>query len=403
MMSRDASNMLTSVTVHSPAYPPRESLWRERALVPSGGTPWWDKLLVATLMFTAIAEVALDAAVLFKPAMYLVAPALTLTILFRRRHALAAFLVGFGVSNGLDLIAFWQRETWRGPKTWAFVLLLFYSLFRWGSGRQVAGGLAVMSLGYLNILTTGEVKNVVEGVAAAIVMLFPAIVAVSVRLRASAQKNELETVRLGERARLARELHDTVAHHISAIVVQAQAGQAVAVARPAAAVETLMVIERAARQTLREMRSLVGVLREEGIGPLAPLSGIEDIAALAETQKNPGAIAVEIDIDVNPNNFAPLVQTALYRIAQESITNAQRHAKNASHVSVRLFSDGEGVKIEVTDDGDPIAKLNDAARGFGLVGMQERATMLGGKLRAGPGPSRGWAVCATLPAQEGES
>ena len=185
------------MNVNLPAYLQRDSFWGEPALVPPGGIPWWDKVLAPMLMLVAVVEVATADAMLFKPAIYVVGPVLVLTILFRRRHALAAFVIAFSVSHALGLIAFWQGLMWKGPIAWVMILLHFYSVFRWGSGRQAAAGLAVMAFGYLSNVATGEIKNFTEGVAGAVFLLFPAVVGVLVRLRAGAQMNALQSVRLG--------------------------------------------------------------------------------------------------------------------------------------------------------------------------------------------------------------
>jgi signal transduction histidine kinase len=199
-------------------------------------------------------------------------------------------------------------------------------------------------------------------------------------------------VKLREREQLARELHDTVAHHVSAIAIQAQAGQAVAASRPAAALEALAIIEREASRTLTEMRTMVGALRAGDEAALAPQPVSSDIDRLAVSTTLP--VIVERSGDLADLN--PLVDRALFRLAQESITNATRHARHATSVTVRLQGESDRVLLSVTDDGDARA-FEPLHHGFGLVGMTERANLLGGTLHAGPDPRRGWSDHAVLP------
>ena len=199
-------------------------------------------------------------------------------------------------------------------------------------------------------------------------------------------------MKLLEREQLARELHDTVAHHVSAIAIQAQAGRTLAGSQPEAAVRALEVIEEAASRTLEELRGLVDALRQGEEPELAPQRGVADIARLAGTAGDGPAVEVELSGDLD--GLRPLVGAAIYRIAQESITNAMRHARHATRVDVRVVADGDLVRLTVCDDGE--AGASDGASGYGLVGMTERAALLGGTLDAGPA-AEGWTVSAVLP------
>ncbi|MDX2561282.1 sensor histidine kinase [Streptomyces sp. TX20-6-3] len=196
-----------------------------------------------------------------------------------------------------------------------------------------------------------------------------------------------------ERVGLARELHDMVAHHVSAIVVQAQAGRAMAGQRPEAALEALAVIEGEASRTLAEMRVMVRVLRDGAPAEYAPQPGVADLVSLARRAPVP---VVDVELPDELDELPPQVDSAVYRLAQEALTNALRHARNASRVEIRVVG-GEGrLRLRVTDDGqvDPARSVN---HGFGLLGMTERVQLLGGTLRAGPGPEGGWTVDAELP------
>jgi signal transduction histidine kinase len=215
-----------------------------------------------------------------------------------------------------------------------------------------------------------------------------------VRYRATARERAIEEVKSREREELARELHDTVAHHVSAIAVQAQAGRTVAASDPERAAEVLAVIEEAASRTLEEMRAMVGTLRGGAEADLAPQQGVADLGRLAG--ERPGGLRVDVDVDPAFGRLGPAVDSAIYRIAQESVTNAVRHARRASRIRVELRDDGDLVRLSVTDDGDVVA-IGPVGGGFGLLGMTERAELVGGRLEAGPAPGAGWRVVAVLP------
>ena len=202
-------------------------------------------------------------------------------------------------------------------------------------------------------------------------------------------------MKLLEREQLARELHDTVAHHVSAIAIRAQAGRVVAPSDRAAALDALRVIEEEASRTLTEMRAMVGALRDGAEADLAPQRGVADIDRLAGDGHDRPEVAVERTGDLE--RLRPTVDAALYRLAQESITNARRHARHATRIRVLIRGDVDLVHLTVVDDGDASAFDPRTASGFGLVGMAERAKLLGGTFEAGPNRSRGWTVDVALP------
>ncbi|MFC7616448.1 sensor histidine kinase [Actinokineospora soli] len=206
------------------------------------------------------------------------------------------------------------------------------------------------------------------------------------RYRTRARTRELDQVKLLERERLARDLHDTVAHHVTAMAVRAQAGIATATADPRAAVDALRLIEAEAGRALDEMRGIVRILRADEPADLRP-------APLADLTGHTGpAVAVDVvgDVDDLPGPLA----SALYRLAQEAVTNARRHARRATRVDVKVVVDRAEVRLEVTDDGEPGPP---GVPGYGLRGMSERASLLGGTCAAGPNAGRGWTVTAVLP------
>ena len=198
-----------------------------------------------------------------------------------------------------------------------------------------------------------------------------------------------------EREQLARDLHDTVAHHVSAIAVRAQAGLAMSASDDRAAREALQVIETEATRTLAEMRMMVRSLRQDESPDFSPNPRIQDLARLAG--KSSGRPVVEVQISGDVDAVSPSVSTAIYRLAQESITNARRHARHATRVDVFVDIDDEYVRLRVHDDGDLVAERTFSSAGYGLIGMIERAELLGGTCEAGPGADRGWTVTAVLP------
>ncbi len=190
---------------------------------------------------------------------------------------------------------------------------------------------------------------------------------------------------------------------MSAIAIQAQAGQFLATSQDLdGAAAALDVIETEASRTLAEMRSMVGTLRRgQGTPQLSVQHGVADIEALATADGAPG-LCVDVELDGNLDDLRPSVQAALYRVAQESITNALRHARHATQVHVQVAGETKTVRLSVSDDGER-GQLSAGSTGYGLVGMAERVTLLGGTFHAGPRPERGWIVEATIPRQRGRS
>ncbi|WP_436529935.1 sensor histidine kinase [Actinoplanes sp. HUAS TT8] len=314
----------------------------------------------------------------------ILAVALTPALLIRRGRPLLAVTVAFGAT----LVA----PIFTGnvpPEEYSLVYLLFllYSLFRWGSGREAALGLAVIVVKQVVSFGFGQVNasDTVGGTALSLAVL---AIGAAVRFRGGARARQLEQVRLKERERLARDLHDTVAHHVSAMAIRAQAGLATAAANPEAAMDALRLIESEAKEALTEMRTVIRALRTDD--PDAPkLADLPGLSAGAGPE-----VAVEVGDDLG--TVAPAVGAAIYRIAQEAVTNARRHARGATRILVRVMAEKDQVRLLVTDDGAP-AK-DKPIEGYGVSGMHERAELLGGTCTAGPGPERGWHVEAVLPA-----
>jgi signal transduction histidine kinase len=208
-----------------------------------------------------------------------------------------------------------------------------------------------------------------------------------------------------ERARIARELHDVVAHNVSVMVVQADGAAFALETSPEKTRQALTAISRTGRQALAEMRGLLGVLRsaDDHSAELAPQPGVEQLAGLLEQTRAAG-VPVSFTVEGVPRPMPPGAALTAYRIVQESLTNARKHGGLAVTAAVTLRFCEEQLVIKVTDDGRrPAAGEGRAHRaggdglGHGLIGMRQRVEVYGGTVTAGPQPGGGWRVTATLP------
>jgi signal transduction histidine kinase len=206
---------------------------------------------------------------------------------------------------------------------------------------------------------------------------------------------------------MAADLHDFVAHHVTGILVQTQVAQLLATSDPERLAKILKDVEHSATEALASMRRTVGLMREVPQSGDAGRNPAGDLAALPELVEGfcgpvgPRA-ALHRDPSV-PGGLPREVQAAAYRVVQEALTNVRRHAADAAEVTVGLTYDGRVLEVAVRDDGRGATRLPQAARGggFGLVGLTERVTALGGELRTGTRSGRrGWEVKAILPAEK---
>ena len=203
-----------------------------------------------------------------------------------------------------------------------------------------------------------------------------------------------------ERTRIAREMHDVIGHQLAVIVSLADGAAAKLASDPPRAAAAIASVADVGRQALGETRGLLGVLRADGTGDgLAPQPGLAGLGDLAAQTRATG-LAATLDCQGDPAGLGADIQLAVYRIAQEAITNTLRHARGARAVAIRVDIGPGCVELEVTDDGGPGpgAAPAPAAGGQGLAGMRERARACGGSVTAGPGPA-GWVVRATLPTE----
>jgi len=210
------------------------------------------------------------------------------------------------------------------------------------------------------------------------------------------QRDQEETARRAvaeEQARIARELHDVISHNVSVMVVQAAAGGDVFATRPDRAREALGSIEATGREALVELRRLLGVVRPAGEGAaLEPQPGLARLPELIENV-TAGGLRVELTVAGEPRGLPAGVDLSAYRIVQEALTNTLKHAR-AANAQVMISYEDASLELEILDDGSGAGV---AGSGRGIIGMRERAVLLGGELRAGPRPSGGFGVRATMP------
>ncbi|UGT42507.1 sensor histidine kinase [Nocardia yamanashiensis] len=342
----------------------------------------------------------------------LVVPGVALVL--RRRLPVPVFAVTALASAGYYLLDFPD-----GPG-WLSLFVAIYTLTAHGDGRRslftAGAGIVVLAGIWLAAATDVEPPAAIGWVYFRIgASIMSAALGESVRSRKyiaaqaveraeAAERTREEEARArvdAERLRIAREVHDTVAHAIAIINVQAGVTAHVLDKRPEQARETLRTIERTSSRALSEMRAILGVLRDDSDGRV-PHPGLEQLGELAVMAREAG-LEVELDLPAPPP--APsAVGTAVYRVVQESITNVIRHA-GPTRVSIALRQREDGLEVRVTDAGRGAKTVAAAHRdtdigpaaGRGITGMRERCRLLGGDLDAGPLPHGGFAVTARLP------
>ncbi|MQA28066.1 MAG: sensor histidine kinase [Micromonosporaceae bacterium] len=252
-----------------------------------------------------------------------------------------------------------------------------------GYNRNTANGATLLHAGWLVAVIVGVTRNRRAYLAEA-----------RARALAAEQRMEEEALRRAteERLRIARELHDVLGHHLSLINVQASA--ALHRPDPTRSEQALTAIKQTSKETLRELRTTLGVLRQEGEAPTAPAPGLNRLDELVTTA---GQSGLEIRTELAETRPLPAdVDLAAYRIVQEALTNVTRHA-GATTAVIRVRPDRDDVLVEIEDDGAGAP----GPPGNGILGMDERARALGGSLTTGPGPDGGFRVRARLPLRPG--
>jgi signal transduction histidine kinase len=199
---------------------------------------------------------------------------------------------------------------------------------------------------------------------------------------------------LEERARIARELHDAIAHNVSMMVVQAGAERRTIPSQEGSTLDVLATIEQIGRGALTEMRRLVGMLRNGDAEPLAPQPGLADLPTLV-TQVREAGLPVELHVEGDPRALPVGIELSAYRIVQEALTNALKHAGEA-RACVRVTYGPDSLALDIVDDGAG-GPARAGGGGHGLIGMRERAALYGGRFDAGRAPSGGFAIHVLLP------
>jgi signal transduction histidine kinase len=283
-----------------------------------------------------------------------------------------------------------------------FLLLAVYSAAAHTSDRRtlLAGGMTV------GLFVTGLASS--GGVTADNVIFFalllgaPWVAGRAVRQRRlndrelEQEKTRAAAAIVEERARIARELHDVVAHSISVMVLQARGGRRVLESDPVDARDAFGVIEWIGQQALDEMRRLVGMLRggDESL-PLAPQPSLKELGTLVEQVRAAG-LPVQLAIEGEPRDLPPGVDLSAFRIVQEALTNALRHAGPAQARVVLRYRAAD-LELEIADNGAGSSDTTGSSSGYGLVGMRERVSVYGGELQAGTQPGGGYALRVRLP------
>jgi signal transduction histidine kinase len=361
-----------------------------------------DELLAAALTTLALVQVALlDEPVGERLATAAVWLALGVAAALRVRAPLV-FLSLFVVVAAVAAVASQPNyPDSLGAVGLGFLLLAVYSAAAHTSGRRalLAGGLTV-------VLFVTDTLADAEGIYAEGVVFYaflvgaPWILGRAIRRRRlSEERLELETARAAaaiaeERARIARELHDVVAHSISVMVLQARGGRRVLESEPSDARDAFVVIERTGQLALDEMRRLLGMLRrsDEEIA-LAPQPSLKQLGRLVEQVRAAG-LPVHVTVEGEARELPPGVDLSAYRIVQEALTNSLKHAGPA-RARVMLRYGADDLELEIADDGHGTGDGSGA--GYGLIGMRERVSVYGGELEAGRQPEGGYALRVRLP------
>jgi signal transduction histidine kinase len=278
-------------------------------------------------------------------------------------------------------------------------------------GAELAGFALVVPFLVLALALHGSAATVL------LAALVPIAVGAAIALRARSEEARQSAARAmladtltenlarGERARIARELHDVVAHHISMIAVQAETARLTTPGLPAAGAQRFTEIGDTARAGLTEMRRLLGVLREDvgdAVGDRRPQPGLAQLAELIDGARETSGAGVRLIVSGPVAPFDPGVELAAYRIVQEALTNARRHAPGTA-VDVELCYEADTLRLRVRDNGPgpsgPASSPPPERQGHGLLGMRERAATVGGSLRTGEASGGGFLVEAVLPAK----
>jgi signal transduction histidine kinase len=358
-----------------------------------------DLALALALLVTKLATLATGAQP--GPAFaYLAAPFWTLPLAWRRRFPVAVAVI-IATTDAVEVVASGYRNSFVALFA---LLIVLYSLGAHASVRGI--GVSIVALVAATAVDqsaqqapttfSGWVSDIAGLVAAFLVPLAVGIAMRQQRLRVQALERERdERARAAvaeERTRIARELHDEVAHAMSVIAVQADAAEGALARDPALVQRPLVAIRDTARDALADMRRVVGALRDSDAAVLAPEPGLARIGALVE-QARAGGLQVDVRVEGDPVPLPPTLDLAAYRVVQEGLTNVRKHAA-ATRAEIAIRYEPDRISIAVDDDGDGSGVGGGTGRG--LAGVRERVSVLRGEFVAGPHP-RGFALRVTLP------
>ena len=332
----------------------------------------------------------------WRPAVFSVAIAAPLATPWARAYPLQATALVFGAYGVLHLAMLTADVESRVVNPFT-LLVLTHILVRWGSGRQITTSLGIAAACWIIVLSTHS-DHLTGTIFESILIALPVFSGAATRRSAELRHARDLEVRFKERHQIARDLHDTIAHRMTAIAIQAQAGRAVAVSNPGAVLETFTAIEDTASSSLKEMRKIIGVLRDSDatLNSRHTIAEIERIANSAARE-----IPVNVELQGELGDLEASIEAGLFWVTQEAIANSRRHSRHASRISVLISGSADAVHLTVTDDGDPVRPGANVGSGYGIVGMTERTALLSGRLHAGRGPTDHWVVEAFIPKGKG--
>ena len=333
--------------------------------------------------------------------------ATSVALLFRRRWpvmTLIAVQIGENVQSVLGVFG----------TTNSALLIAGYSVGRYCTRRRLLLVATASLVALIALQTVVIATNYTEGDSFIFLYLYTLVPQITVfvlgnsvrlnheraaRLEVRAERAEREQELLAqqqlqaERTRIARELHDAVAHGVSAMVIHAAAARRHIPTDPGRASEAMRTVEEVGRRAMNEMRQLLGVLRSDEATEREPQPQLEDLSRLVDTMPE-----LRVQLAIPPLTEVPqAVSLNAYRVVQEALVNASRHAGPGTHVVVSLAIEDNELQVTVVDDGPGTSVSSLPSSGFGVVGMRERVNVHGGTLAAGPGTRGGWKVFATFP------
>jgi signal transduction histidine kinase len=327
----------------------------------------------------------------------LLAPVMAAAVAIRRRYPM---LAGVAAQAAIALaFALWSDTQIFGTSIAWFCSL--YALTVWTTSRQFIAGAAFVAASNL-AAAAGPSGTLQRSTPFAVVTL---VVMIIVRRVISDRERRAELAErergigareavVEERARIARELHDAIAHNVSMMVLQAGAERRVVGETNGSTREVLETIEHIGRGALTEMRRLVGMLRSDAADPLEPQPGLRDLPTLV-AQVSDAGLPVDLHVEGERRELPVGIELSAYRIVQEALTNALKHAGDAN-ATVYVRYGPESLELEISDDGGA-PRQPVVSGGHGLVGMRERVALYGGSLQAGRRPTGGFAVRVLLP------